>query len=72
MEGGAALGSALILIWALCVFAMLGAVLLSVVWVYRDAEKRGKTGCLWILIAFFTWPLGVIAYFMLRDKEVRL
>jgi hypothetical protein len=26
----------------------------SLVWVYLDAQKRGKTGCLWLLIAFFT------------------
>jgi len=44
----------------------------SLVWVYRDAEARGKTGALWVLIVFFTWPFGLIAYFMLRDQEVVL
>ena len=44
----------------------------SLVWLYNDAEVRRKTGCLWLLIAFFTWPLGVIAYLILRDREVRL
>jgi len=41
-------------------------------WVYRDAEKRGKTGCLWLLLISATGPLGIIAYFVLRDREVRL
>ncbi len=44
----------------------------SLVWVYLDAQKRGKTGCLWLLIAFFTWPFGVVAYHVLRDKTVQL
>ena len=44
----------------------------SSVWVYQDAEARGKTGCLWLLIVFFTWPFGFIAYLLLRDKTVQL
>ena len=44
----------------------------SLVWVYNDSEARGKTGCLWVLIVFFTWPFGLIAYFLLRDQEVVL
>ena len=44
----------------------------SIIWVYRDAEARGKTGCLWLLIIFFTWPFGLIAYFLLRDQDVKL
>ena len=44
----------------------------SLFWVYKDSEKRGKTGCLWVLIIFFTWPFGLIAYILLRDQEVKL
>jgi hypothetical protein len=44
----------------------------SLIWVYRDAENRGKSGCLRILIIWVTWPLGLIAYLLLRDREVRL
>ena len=46
--------------------------IVSLVWVYNDSEARGKTGCLWVLIVFFTWPFGLIAYFLLRDQEVVL
>ena len=46
--------------------------IISLVWVYQDSEKRGKTGVLWLLIVFFTWPFGLIAYFLLRDQEVIL
>lgn len=63
----------ILLISVIC-FALLMMVLyvVSLVWVYKDSEKRGKTGCLWILIIFFTWPFGLIAYFLLRDQEVVL
>jgi hypothetical protein len=44
----------------------------SLIWVYQDAEKRGKTGCIWLLLLWFTWPIGLIAYLILRDKEVKL
>jgi len=55
-------------------FAVLLMILyiVSLVWVYQDSQKRGKTGCLWLLIVFFTWPFGLIAYFLLRDQEVVL
>ena len=51
---------------------MLIAYITSLIWVYNDSEKRGKTGCLWVLIVFFTWPFGLIAYWLLRDQEVVL
>ena len=44
----------------------------SLIWVYQDAEKRGKSGCIWLLLLWFTWPFGLIAYLVVRDKEVRL
>jgi hypothetical protein len=46
--------------------------IVSLFWVYQDSEKRGKTGCLWLLIIFFTWPFGLIAYIILRDQNVQL
>ena len=46
--------------------------IVSLFWVYQDSEKRGKTGCLWLLIIFFTWPFGLIVYIILRDQNVQL
>jgi len=46
--------------------------IVSMIWVYQDAEKLGKSGCIWLLLLWFTWPLGLIAYLVLRDKEVKL
>lgn len=45
---------------------------LSLLWVYQDAQARGKTGCLWVLIVTFTWPIGLLVYFVLRDRTVQL
>ena len=44
----------------------------SLIWVFTDSQKRGKTGCIWALLVLFTWPIGLIAYFVVRDQEVRL
>lgn len=44
----------------------------SLIWVYQDAEKLGKSGCIWLLLLWFTWPIGLFAYLVLRDKEVKL
>ena len=43
--------------------------LAGLIWVYQDAEKRGKTGCLWVLLILTGGPLGFIAYLILRNRE---
>ena len=65
-------GNLLIVVGAILGMAVMALLAASLVWVYRDAQARGKTGCLWLLIAFFTWPLGVLAYAILRNKPVQL
>lgn len=46
--------------------------LYSLAWVYQDANSHGKTGSLWLLIVWFTWPVGVLVYYLLRNKQVQL
>jgi len=65
-------GNLLIVVGGLCGAAMLVLLAASLIWVYFDAQAQGKTGCLWLLIAFFTWPFGVLAYLVLRNKAVQL
>ncbi|MEP6774694.1 MAG: hypothetical protein ABJA50_03785 [Chloroflexota bacterium] len=48
------------------------AAIASLIWVYKDSEARGKTGIMWLLIAFFTWPWGILAYYLRHDKRVQL
>ena len=41
--------------------------LLLGIWVYKDAEKRGKSGVLWLLIVWFVaFPIGLIIWFVVR------
>lgn len=67
-----AFGNLLVIFGVLCGAAFLVLFAVSLVWVYRDAEARGKTGCLWLLIVYFTWPFGLLAYVLLRDQTVQL
>lgn len=37
------------------------------IWVYTDAERRGKSGCLVMLLVFFlAFPAGLIAWLIFR------
>jgi len=57
-------------------FSMLCCVLIALpwiiglligIWVYKDAEKRGKSGILWLLIVWFVaFPIGLIIWFVVR------
>lgn len=69
MESGDFIGS---IFAALCGGGFLILFLISIFWAYADANSREKSGCLWALIIWFTWPLGLIAYLLLRDQDVRL
>jgi len=40
--------------------------LLIGIWVYKDAEKRGKSGALWLIIVWFTFPIGLIIWLVVR------
>jgi len=37
-----------------------------VIWVYRDAEQRGESGVLWLLIVLLTGIIGLIIWLILR------
>ena len=43
------------------------------VWVYKDAEKRGKSGALWLIIVLISGIIGLIIWFIVRPdmSEVR-
>ncbi len=63
-------GSILALLLLLVGFG--GAILwlISIIWAYGDAEKRGKSGCLIaIVVALLSWPLGLILWIALRPPE---
>jgi len=46
--------------------------ILIAVWVYRDAEKRGESGVLWLIIVLITGIIGLIIWLIVRsDKPVK-
>jgi len=40
--------------------------LLLGIWVYKDAEKRGKSGIVWFLIVFILGIIGLIIWLVVR------
>lgn len=42
----------------------------SIAWSYGDANARGKPGCLVaILVALFSWPLGLLLWVIFRPER---
>ena len=60
------LGIAGLSLGALAIFALLIAIL---VWVYRDAEKRGMNGVLWALVVFVGHIVGLVIYLIVRSDH---
>jgi len=60
-------------IFGLLAIGMLCLYIWSIVWAYSDAEARGKSGCLVVLlVVFLSWPLGFVAWLIFRpEKESR-
>lgn len=43
--------------------------IVSLVWVYRDAERHGKSGIVVaLLVALISWPIGLVVWLLVRDK----
>jgi hypothetical protein len=46
---------------------ILGLLIWSLIWVYGDAEKRGKPGCLVALLVFLLeWPISLLVWLVFR------
>ena len=45
--------------------------LLVAIWVYRDAESRGMSGVLWLIIVLFFSLIGLIIYLVVRHDRVQ-
>ncbi len=39
------------------------------VWIYRDAESRGMSGALWLIIALVLGIIGLIIYVIVRKPK---
>ena len=48
---------------------ILGLLVWSLVWIYQDAEKRGKPGWLVLLMALFlNWPVSLLVWVVFRPE----
>ncbi len=56
---------------AVCFFliAWLIIFILVAVWVYRDAESRGMSGALWLVIVILLGLIGLIVYLIVRSDH---
>ena len=61
------LGIALALTIAAFVAAFAFLLVYSLIWVYRDATRRGKPGWLCALLVFlFDWPISLLLWYVFR------
>lgn len=53
---------------ALCILYLIIFIIWIVVgiWVYKDAERRGKSGGLWFIIIIFLGLIGIIIWLLIR------
>jgi hypothetical protein len=49
--------------------AMLALAIAILVWVYNDAEKRGLSGALWVVLVVFLHLLGLVIYLVVRSSH---
>jgi len=43
--------------------------ILLCIWVYRDAESRGMSGVLWLIVVLIAGILGLIIYLIVRKEK---
>ena len=67
-DAGAFMGVAIAscLIFALIWFVVW---ILVAIWVYKDAEKRGKSGVLWLIIVILLGLIGLIIWLVVRGEK---
>lgn len=63
-----AAGFALLGLGLVCIIPIIWLIIAIVIaiWVYKDAEKRGKSGALWLIIVILTGIIGLIIWFVIR------
>ena len=66
-SGGVAIVTIIITIIICLLF--LALYIASIVWVYRDAERHGKSGILVaLLVALISWPIGLLVWLIVRKN----
>ena len=61
---------AIALIAGIAAFGILGLLLWSLVWVYRDAESRGKSGwAVALVVLLLKWPVSLLLWFVFPPER---
>jgi len=64
-DGFGPIGAIPLIILPVALIILWGAVL---IWVYRDAEKRGMSGILWLLLVLIGNVIGLLIYAIVRSE----
>jgi hypothetical protein len=57
------------IVFGLLMLLFVGIWIWSIIWAYGDAESRGKSGCLVVLlILLLSWPIGLLAWIIFRPE----
>lgn len=53
---------------AMCIIPIIAIIICIVlaIWVYKDAQKRGSSGALWLIIVLLTGIIGLIIWLVVR------
>lgn len=64
-EGSGVFAGALCFVWIIMfiIWIAIG------IWMYKDAEKRGKSGALWLIIGLIFGIIGIIIWLLVRPPE---
>ncbi len=65
LDGFGPLGAISLVVLPVALIILWGAVL---IWVYRDAEKRGMSGILWLLLVLIGNVIGLLIYAIVRSE----
>lgn len=56
-------------VWKILVGVMLILYPVSLIWAYRDAERRGKEGLLLTILVAVTFVIGLVVWFVVRPER---
>ena len=65
-DAGAMFGVGLLAFCAIIAIIWFIVFILIAIWVYKDAEKRGKSGVLWLIIVIILGLIGIIIWLAIR------
>ncbi len=71
MPPEAAVGLAIggMIVWLVMMVVGLAVAIWVAIWIYKDAESRGQSGVLWVVLWLFTGLIGLIIWLVIRGSH---